>query len=72
MKFTKQNLDEAIRTFLPGCENWKVDHITLAKMVAVDVFCFPEKVTSENEEHAQLIRTALTQLKIDGQFSYEN
>lgn len=70
MNFTRKNLDAAIQLFMPGSDNWKVDRITLAKMVAVDLFCFPDKVTEDNRVYSNIIRIALCQLKVDGQFTF--
>lgn len=70
MDFTRKNLDAAIQLFMPGSDTWKVDRITLAKMVAVDLFCFPDKVTDDNRVYSNIIRVALSQLKIDGQLTF--
>lgn len=70
MKFTRQNLDEAIKQIFPGSDAWKVDTVTLIRMAVEELYCFPERY-SHLTEYAELIRIALIQIKQSGWMTFE-
>ena len=70
MKYSKKYLESAIDNFMPGCLKWKIDFFTLARMVVVEYFCFPEKYQHISETEIDVIKQYLIELKTIGNIEY--